>query len=274
MTLRKITSLTTLLAFILLLITSVILYVTPQGKIAFWANWEMGGLGKEQWGALHTNLGILFLVAGLIHTILNWGPIVTYMKNKAKKLKVFTPDFNVALGITLFIALFTLFELPPISGIQVFNHRLKEAAAEEYGEPPYGHAEASPLKSFCKRTGLDLKDVLKKLDKAMLQSVSEDATLAEISKANSMTPQQVYMIIKPAPVAGKVKEMGMSPGMGFGRKSLEKVCGEYGLSIQFTIDGLQDLGIPAAAESTMKDIAEKNDMDPHGLYEVIRQLQD
>jgi uncharacterized membrane protein len=73
MKLRKTTSLTTLLSFILLLVTSIIMYVTPQGKIAFWANWEIAGLNKEQWGALHTNLGILFVAAGLVHTVLNWG---------------------------------------------------------------------------------------------------------------------------------------------------------------------------------------------------------
>ncbi|VGO22229.1 DUF4405 domain-containing protein [Pontiella sulfatireligans] len=274
MKLRKITSLTTLLSFILLLATSIILYITPQGKIAFWANWKIGGLGKEQWGALHTNLGFLFIIAGLIHTILNWGPIVAYMKNKAKKLKVFTADFNVALIITLVIAGFTLFEIPPINAVQTFNESLKEAAAEEYGEPPYGHAEASPLKTFCQRTGLDLKDALKKLEKAKLQSVSATATLAEISKANAMTPQQVYMIIKPAPVKGKVKEMAMSPGMGFGRKTLESVCSEFGLDAQSISDGLKGLGIEASSGESMKEIAEKSDTDPHAIYEAIRQLQE
>jgi hypothetical protein len=273
MSLRKTTSLTTLLAFILLLITSIILYVTPQGKIAFWANWKILGLGKEQWGALHTNLGLLFIISSLIHTILNWNPIVAYMKDKTKQLKVFTIDFNIALILTLFIVLFTLLELPPINTVQEFKHSLKEAAAAEYGEPPYGHAEASPLRSFCKRTGLDLKDSLKKLEKAAFKSVSAEATLAEIANANGITPQQVYMVITPDPVAGEVKEMPMSPGMGFGRKTLDKICEGYGLDLQATIDGLRGLGIDVSAESSMKEIAEKNDTDPHALYESIRQLQ-
>ena len=273
MTLRKTTSLTTLLSFILLLITSIILYVTPQGKVAFWANWEMAGLGKEQWGALHTNLGLLFIIAGIIHTVLNWQPIMAYLKNKAKEFKMFTVDFNIALVITLFITLFTLFELPPINAVQEFNHKLKEAAAEEYGEPPYGHAETSPLQSFCKRTGLDLKDSLKKLNKADLEAVSAQATLAEIAKANGMTPQQVYALIKPAPLAaGETKEMPESPGMGFGRKTLESVCEKYGLDQQAIIQGLEGLGIKATAEGAMKEMAEQNDMDPHALYEAIRQL--
>jgi hypothetical protein len=274
MTLRKITSLTSLLAFILLITTSIILYITPQGKVAFWADWGLWGLSKEQWGALHTNLGFLFIIAGLIHTLLNWKPIVAYLRNKAKKLSVFTADFNVALGITLVIVLFTFFKLPPVNAIQSFGESLKAAAAEKYGEPPYGHAEASPLQMLCKRTGLDLEKTLDKLEKAQLQAVSAEATLAEIANANGMTPQHVYSIIEPEPPKeGEARPMPESAGMGFGRKALAGICAEYGMDVPTIIDGLKGLGIEAAAESSMKDIAESNNMDPHGLYEVIRQLQ-
>ncbi|MEN7973912.1 MAG: DUF4405 domain-containing protein [Verrucomicrobiota bacterium] len=273
MTLRKTTSLTTLLSFILLLISSVILYVTPQGKIAYWADWKILGLDKEQWGALHTNLGFLFILAGIIHIILNWKPIVAYLKTKKKKLKVFTPDFNIALAITLIITLFTLLEFQPIIAIQHFNEALKAAAAEKYGEPPYGHAEESPLESFCKRTGLDVKDSIQKLEKGGLESASAEATLAEIAEANGMTPRQVYDMIKPA--EDKTDGgMPMKPGMGFGRKELSSVCESYDLDLQVTIEGLKGLGIEVSAEESIKEIAEKNDMEPLSIFEAIRQLQD
>ncbi|MCF7816475.1 MAG: DUF4405 domain-containing protein [Kiritimatiellales bacterium] len=274
MSLRKVTSLTSLLSFVLLTITSIILYITPQGKVAFWANWDCWGLGKEEWGALHTNLGFLFIIAGIIHTVLNWKPIMAYLKNKAKEFKMFTVDFNISLAITLFITVMTLFSLPPVNAIQTFGESLKEKASNKYGEPPYGHAETSPLQSFCKRTGIDLDDALDKLEKAKLKSVSPEATLAEIATANGMTPQQVYSIFQPEPPKeGEVKSMPESPGMGFGRKALAGVCAEYGLDVPSIIDGLKGLGIEAAAETSIKEIAENNNMDPHGLYEVIRQLQ-
>jgi len=273
MTLRKTTSLTTLLSFILLLVTSVILYVTPQGKIAFWANWKIMGLGKEEWGALHTNLGFLFIIAGIVHTLVNWNCIMTYLKNKKKEFKMFTADFNIALLITLLITLFTLFELPPIHAVQVFNESLKETAAEKYGEPPYGHAESSTLKTFCKRTRIDLKDSVKKLEKADLQAVSTDATLAEIAKANNITPQQVYILIKPAPAKEGKKEMTSKPGMGFGRKKLSSICAEYGIDTNATVQGLKGLGIEAAPGWSMREIGEKNDMEPYSVFDAIRQLQ-
>lgn len=274
MSLRKITSLTSLLSFILLTITSIILYITPQGKVAFWANWDCWGLGKEEWGALHTNLGFLFIIAGIIHTVLNWKPIMAYLKNKAKEFKMFTADFNISLAITLVITIMTLFSLPPVNAIQTFGESLKEQAAHKYGEPPYGHAETSPLQSFCKRTGIELDVALDKLGKANLNAVSPAATLAEIAKANGMTPQQVYALFQPEPPKeGEVKTMPESAGMGFGRKTLAGVCAEYGLDDQVIITGLKGLGIEATAETSIKEIAENNSMDPHGLYEVLRQLQ-
>lgn len=271
MTFRKTTSLTTLISFILLLFSSIILYVTPQGKIAFWANWKMLGLGKEQWGALHTNLGFLFIVAGIVHTVLNWKPIMAYMKNRSQQLRVFTADFNLALGITLIITLFTLFELPPIIGIQHFNEVLKEAAAEEYGEPPYGHAEASPLKSFCQRTGLELEQAINQLNAAGIEGVSENATLADLAEANEKTPQQIYALIKPTPVAGA--GMPEHPRSGFGRKTLSQVCDEYGLNAAIMVKALNEEGILCTAEETMKEIGEKNESDPHAIYEAMLQLQ-
>ena len=273
MTLRKTTSLATLLSFILLLVTSVVLYVAPQGKIAFWADWKIWGLGKEEWGALHTNLGLLFVIAGILHTAVNWNCIVAYLKNKKKEFKMFTADFNVALAITLVVTFFTLFELPPVHAVQVFNHSIKETAAEKYGEPPYGHAESSTLKTFCKRTRTDLKDSVKKLEKADLQSVSVDATLAEIAKANHMTPQQVYALIKSAPAREGKKGMGAKPGMGFGRKKLSDICDEYGIDTAATVKGLEGLGIEAAPGLSMREIGEKNDMEPRSVFDAIRQLQ-
>lgn len=47
---RKITSLTGLLSFLITLLTSVILYVVPEGRVAYWADWHLLGLTKTQWG--------------------------------------------------------------------------------------------------------------------------------------------------------------------------------------------------------------------------------
>lgn len=80
MTMRKITSLTATLAFILMVTTSIILYVVPQGRVAYWADWRMGGLSKAQWGDIHINVGLLFLLALGLHIYYNWKPLMANLK--------------------------------------------------------------------------------------------------------------------------------------------------------------------------------------------------
>ena len=73
--LRKIISLTTFFSFVLLILSSIMLYVVPECRVAYWADWRII-FTKAQWGDLHITGGALFLVAGLWHTFLNWKPVM------------------------------------------------------------------------------------------------------------------------------------------------------------------------------------------------------
>jgi hypothetical protein len=72
MKLRKITSLTALLAFFFLAATSIVLYVAPQGRVAYWADYRFLPLSKTDWGNIHINLGLLFLFSIILHVYYNW----------------------------------------------------------------------------------------------------------------------------------------------------------------------------------------------------------
>ena len=115
MKIRKITSLTALVSFLLLILNSVVLYIVPHGRIAYWADWRMWGLTKTDWSNQHVIIGILFLLALFLHIYYNWKPIVAYLKNKARQLKVFTREFNVALIFTIICTVGAYFEVPPFN---------------------------------------------------------------------------------------------------------------------------------------------------------------
>jgi hypothetical protein len=96
MKIRRVVSLTSALSFVVTVVTSVVLYIVPQGRIAYWANWRLWGLTKEQWGGIHINVGILFIIGLGFHIYYNWKPMMTYLKNNARNLKIFTKEFNLA----------------------------------------------------------------------------------------------------------------------------------------------------------------------------------
>ncbi len=227
---RKITSLTTLLSFISLLLTSLVLYIAPKGRVAYWVGWRLWGLSKTEWTNLHINIGLLFAIAIVFHVFYNWKPILVYLKDKSKKLKVFTKDFNIALVVTVLVVLGTYFQIPPLSSVIQLGDKITMDANARYGEPPYGHAELSTLKTFAKKTGLDLKECINRIKEKGLRFKNENQKIMDIAKANNLTPQQLYLLIKG--VSGGVLSSSIPT-----RKSRRKASFDNLFTAQFLLEG-------------------------------------
>jgi len=274
MNFRRITSLTMLLSFFLCILTSIILYIVPEGRIAYWSDWRLWGLTKTEWGNLHLNLGLLFLITGLFHLFYNWRAVVAYMKNKARTLKVFTASFNVALILTLVVGLGTYWKIPPMSIVLNFGHSIKDGAAKKYGEPPYGHAELSPLFSFYRKTEIDPVKAMELLSRAGIVVGNDKQTVAAIAARNHMTPKTLFDIIKPAITAVESTSVTFPDGPlpGFGNKILSEICTEYNLQPALIIQALAKENIMAMPEQTIREIAGAADMDPHVFFALLHRV--
>ena len=277
MKIRKITSLTASLAFILMVLTSIVLYIVPQGRVAYWADWRLWGLTKTDWGNIHINLGLLFLIALFLHVYYNWAPLISYLKDKAKRIKVLTPEFNVALVITGVFIVGTAFLWPPFIWVMDLNNHFKDNGAEKYGDPPYGHAELSSLKTFTKKMNLDLEKSMGLLKQAGYPVESGEMTLETIGRKYDIPPQKIYQTIKPAEIAlvqvdATTINLPDSPPPGTGNLSLADFCARYNLNRKLVVPGLKTLGITATAEATLKDIATRNDTSPIDIYEKIKEI--
>lgn len=274
MNIRRMTSLTAALSFIILFVTIVVLYIVPQGRVAYWADWRLWGLTKEQWGNIHINIGLLFLLSIFLHIYYNWKALLNYLKNKARQLTVLRPEFNVALVLTLIFAAGTYFELAPFSWVLEFNAHLKDRAAVRYGEPPYGHAELSSLKSFTAKAGLDLPGSLKRLKQADIAFDNENQSLKDIARMNDISPQQVFLAMRPIGKLNQAKGLPPTPPPGTGNKTLADFSREYSLDIQPILNGFGDNNVSASADMTIRQIARQNDMAPTDIYTLMRQIAD
>ena len=269
---RKITSLTALISFVLEMLTSVILYIVPQGRVAYWSDWRLWGLSKTQWGSLHVNLGVLFLIAICLHTYYNWSPIVAYLKNKSAELRFFTGDFTAALFLSLVFVLGTYWELPPFSTIIAIGDQIKDDSARKYGEPPYGHAELSSLKIFSKKAELDLDASLIRLAAANIRITDPSQSIADIARLNNLSPKAVYQAMSPPEQPGTAKALPDNPPAGFGQRALADICHEYDLNINVLLPGLADRKITATTSMTIKEIAAKNNTSPMDIFEALKQV--
>lgn len=271
MNLRKITSLTALLSFVCMVVTSLILYIVPQGRVAYWADWTLLGLDKTQWGDLHINMGLLFLLSIGLHIYYNWKVILAYLKDKARQVKIFTPDFNAAFVLTLSILAGTLLAVPPFNWPLLLNTHLKDAAAVKYGEPPYGHAELSPLDQLARKTGLVLPEALAALKGAGIRFDSEQDTLQAIARQNHRSPQDIFGLMQGTAAAATVPGLPVDPPPGMGKKTLMAICQTYALPIDAITGVLEGSGLKVQPELTLKEIGVNNGTSPMAVYDAIRE---
>ena len=196
MSLRRIVSLSMMLSILGMLVTSIILYIVPQGRVSYWAGWTLWGLSKSQWGAIHTNFGFMMLVSGAFHIYYNWRPMTSYMKNKARDFRLFTPNFNVAFLVFATVAGLTIMGWPPAVWIQDLRTSLEDSSAEVLGEPPYGHAEESSLRVFLRNVGMDPEVAKVNLKAAGIAIPDPEISILDLANENGMTPRELYEVIK------------------------------------------------------------------------------
>lgn len=269
---RRTVSLTAAIAFVVMLLTSIVLYIVPQGRVAYWADWRLMGLSKTQWGAIHINMGLLFLVALGLHVYYNWKPLTLYLKDRARQWKIFTPEFNCAAAVaTLFIA-GTLGGWPPLGTILSFQDDIKTAAARQYGEPPYGHAELSSLQAFTRKTGIDLEAAQAALAAAGFRVAGPQQSLQEMAAANGVSPQTLYKaMLKAKPkVESRSFTLPETPPPGTGNLSLADFSRQYGLDVDRLLHSLEAHGLEARAAMTIKAIAAANKRSPVAIYDLLR----
>ncbi len=269
---RKITSLTLLVAGLIEFVTSIVLYIIPSGRVAYWSDYHLLGLSKTQWGDIHITVGTLFILALALHIYYNWRPITAYLKNKAKQMTFFTRSFNIALIISLYVAAGTLYNLPPMNYVLQLGEYFTTAGNKKYGEPPYGHAELSSLKMFCTKMHIDLAGAVNKLKAAQIKMDNTRESIQEIAEKNNIKPQQLYEIIK-VDTAGQTGGKTLfpdSPFPGFGNMTIEEICQRYSLSDSKVMERLKEAGLQAEKSETVKEVGKNNNSNPMAVFEMIK----
>lgn len=269
---RKIISLTSLLSFLITLFTSVVLYITPHGRVAYWSDWTFLGLDKTQWGDIHITVGLLFCITSLLHIWLNWKPITAYMKNRAREMVVLTTPMVFSLILVIAVTAGTLMHVQPMQAVLDFGETIKEDQTATLGNPPYGHAELSPLRVFCAHMGFDLDqsmDILKKT--GYTEKLDPSTKLVELAHANGVTPQHIYLALRDSFSGGDVfKSLPPTAPEGTGKMTLEALAEAYGLPMHEVLRRLTVAGMEATPEMTLKQIAQKYTTSPKKVFETLR----
>ncbi len=205
------------IALFMMLVSGVILYISPHGRVANWTDWQIIGLTKRGWQHQHIIFGFSFLILSLFHLFfINWKAFLCYLKSKTSAGLNNPRELLVIIALSLLFGTGTYFGLQPFSSVIKLGDSISGSWERQEKQPPVPHAELMNLTQLAEQPGLggDAAALKAKLEQAGLTVVSEEQTLTEIAVANKMTAEKVYEFIAPEETGGHGR-----PGQGFGKRS-------------------------------------------------------
>lgn len=265
------TSVLIAVSFIVLVLSGVMLFVSPPGRIANWTDWTLLGLRKQEWTALHIAFSLLFLVVAIVHVVLNWRPMVSYFRNRMTRRAGFRWEWVVASGVCVLVFAGTRFNVPPFSSLLAFNEQVKETWDTAEQRAPIPHAELLTLAELAKQAGVDVATATSRLQQNGITDITPKIVVSDLAEQNGHSAQQIYeMILGANGVSSVDSPTSQSRGGGPGWMTLAQYCSTKGVSLEDAVIRLERNGIKAAAELTLREIAVNNGIDqPYRLLGIL-----
>lgn len=250
---------------VILLLSGIMLYVSPPGRYAHWVNWTLWGFSKEGWQGIHIIFSVGFILLSVLHLLwINWKTFVSYLKSKSSS------GFNkkrelIASTLLIFVFFFgTIYSVPPFKNILDLGEHFTASWEKEEEAAPIPHAELLTLNELAEQ--LELSSVDEITEKLKSHGIkfenTHTQTLQEIAETNNSTPLAIYEQLTR-------KKQSQRQGSGIGRKTLEDFAKDAGKTADEAMTILKENNIKAEKSQTLRVIAENNNITPKEIFELI-----
>lgn len=113
-------------SFLVMLVSGGLLYVAPKGRVAQQIDWQLLGLGRDGWEAIHIATSLLFAGFVLWHFLVHLRVYKTLLGGTPVHPRGHRNEAWVALAALVFIALAALMAWPPSSWLIDGNEYFKQ----------------------------------------------------------------------------------------------------------------------------------------------------
>ncbi len=253
---------------LILLISGIILYIAPAGRIAKWTHISLLGLEKEDWQAIHTVFSFLFVIAIGFHLFYNWKPFISYLKDRFKKVFALRKELYATTVVVVGIFVLTLWNVPPFSTIMDLGEYFTESWENEQNEPPIPHAEDLTIEELAKAVQLPVSQLINNLKKQNIEA-SPQMIVKEVAEQHGLTPSELYEKMKVQPTQ-KTTSTSSLAGRGYGRMKLADICKDIDLPLNVALERLKQFGIEADGQSILRDLSDQYDKKPIDLLNIMQ----
>ena len=183
-----------LLSFLIMLVSGIVLYIAPEGSLSRWIGWDILNLSKKQWEYQHTIFSYLFILFSIFHVFkINWSYLISYFVVEKFKM-INLKEIIVAVVITVFIFMGTLFNWSPFKNVIQFGNKISDSYAEKVEIPNIPDAEKLSLKDFAEEVfNISYSDLVRSLKKFSFDKVDENSTVIDFCNLNDITPEEFYL---------------------------------------------------------------------------------
>jgi len=190
---RSFVSLVLTASALIMLISGLVIYVMPEGRIAYWNDWRFMVLDKEQWGAIHTLTSLLFTVMALWHLVYNWKVFVAYLREKAGQLLGGRRELVAALMVTVLFIVGSaagVFPFQQVMDLSKFSKKLWYQGEDVM--PPFPHAELMTLQQLSSKLDLNLEGMQLVLAEQGFERVAPEDQLKALAHGSGRSPAQIF----------------------------------------------------------------------------------
>ncbi|MEN6307027.1 MAG: DUF4405 domain-containing protein [Anaerohalosphaeraceae bacterium] len=279
---RPFVSVLTGFSFLVVIITGVVLFVTPPGRVANWTNWTIWGLTKNQWIALHICFCALFTIVSIIHIALNLRPLVNYFAGRIQSVRRLRYEWIAAFLVCGIAVWGTLKPFAPFSTLLDLNNRLKNSwDSQASQQPPVPHAELLTITQLAEQANVPVDTVLENLKIAGIGAAPDDI-FGTVAEKAGYSPENLFAVATGKAETrgrgqrrgggegqGETRGGGGSGGGGFGQQTLRQFCQDLNLDINTAMETLRQAGITASADQTIRQIADQNNIRPGELRQLL-----
>jgi hypothetical protein len=248
-------------------VSGIVLYFTPQGKIANWTNWTLWGLDKHTWGAMHINSSLIFFVIIIFHIYYNWKLLWAYIKKRTQAAINLKLELAIVLLFSIFIVMASIKDIQPFKQIIDWNQGMKDYwALKAEAQPPIPHAEEMTVEEFCENLKVPLEDFQSRM-KAKGWTFAPNQTIQNIAENNHISPADIYKQVQTT--GSPAKGNGAGSGGGWGRMTVEHVCTQQGVSLDVALAKLAEQNIDAKATDNVRTLANQLGQRPSAIISII-----
>jgi hypothetical protein len=215
--LRGFASLASGMAFLLMAVSGVVLYVAPRGRVANWTDWTVLGMGKEEWSDLHMTAAILLLAAVALHIFFNWRTLLHYLRARKPMRRFRWRELGAAGLLTALVIAGTVGEFPPFRAVgeantAIKNYWEKDEVSRETRAPSTRVQEAD-LQEFARWVGVSFADMLDAFEAAGYPVDDPTVSINELARQHRVSSRDLYELARSPRPNGTAEDRWVSAGI-------------------------------------------------------------